>query len=102
LYIHLNIQFDWDDGNRCKCRKHGLTIPEIEHLFRTDPLIAPDHKHSDVEQRFLAVGRTPSGRPAFVAFCWRGDKIRPVSARYMHKREVRNYETQARPDDNER
>ncbi|NOX73678.1 MAG: BrnT family toxin [Alphaproteobacteria bacterium] len=100
--MHLNIQFDWDDGNRNKCCKHGLTVLEIEHLFRSDPLIAPDHKHSDVEQCFIAVGRTSSGRPAFVAFCWRGDEIRPVSARCMHKREVLNYETQARPENDKR
>ena len=38
----------------------------------------------------------PDGRPAFVAFCWRGEKIRPISARYMHDREARRYEN--RPD----
>ena len=97
MYIHLHIQFDWDTGNQTKCRKHGLTLNDIEHLFRTDPLVAPDRAHSTAEQRFIAVGRTPSGRPAFVAFCWRGDKIRPVSARYMHTREVKAYETQTRP-----
>jgi len=54
-------------------------------------------EHSIAEQRFIAVGRTPEGRPAFVAFCWRGSRIRPISARSMHAREVRRYE-QAFPD----
>jgi len=25
--------FDWDDGNREKCRKHGMTLAEIEHVL---------------------------------------------------------------------
>jgi hypothetical protein len=25
--------FDWDDGNRSKCQKHGMSIAEIEALF---------------------------------------------------------------------
>jgi len=90
------MDFDWDDGNLAKCMKHGLTREEIEGFFRARPRVAPDAEHSQAEQRFIAVGRTPEGRPAFVAFCWRGDLIRPISARYMHAREVRRYEN--RPD----
>ncbi len=26
--------FDWDAGNRDKCRKHGLALAEIEAFFR--------------------------------------------------------------------
>jgi len=26
--------FDWDDGNREKCCKHGVTREEIEGVFR--------------------------------------------------------------------
>lgn len=93
MSIHSYIQFDWNDGNRTKCQKHGLTIEDIEALLRSDPLVAPDGKHSATERRFLAVGRTQSGRAAFVVFCWREGRIRPISARYMHDREARKYET---------
>ena len=93
------MQFDWDDGNLAKAQKHGLTREEIEGFFRARPLVAPDPKHSQAEQRFIAVGRTDGGRPAFVAFCWRGDRIRPISARYMHAREVRRYEESPDPDE---
>ena len=52
--------------------------------------------HSTVETRFLAIGRASSGRHVFLAFTWRernGDRyIRPISARYMHAKEVRHYE----------
>jgi uncharacterized DUF497 family protein len=38
--------FDWDDGNRSKCQKHGVSMAEIEALFVHGPCIAPDPKHS--------------------------------------------------------
>jgi uncharacterized DUF497 family protein len=40
------------------------------------------------EQRFIAVSRTATGRPVFIVFCWRDDRIRPISARYMHHKEA--------------
>ena len=92
------MQFDWDTGNTAKCEKHRLTRADIEAFFRSEPRVAPDPTHSATEQRFIAIGRTPGGRPAFVAFCWRGAKIRPVSARYMHDREVRRYENRPQTD----
>jgi uncharacterized DUF497 family protein len=87
------MTFDWDAGNTAKCLKHGLTHAEIEYALRNRARVAPDVAHSDTETRFIAVSRTSEGRPVFIAFCWRGDRIRPISARYMHAREVARYET---------
>jgi uncharacterized DUF497 family protein len=88
--------FDWDDGNRSKCQKHGLSITEIEAVLKHDPRVAPDPKHSAEEDRLIAVGRTSAGRPLFVAFTLRTKAgrhlIRPVTARYMHAREAAAYE----------
>lgn len=33
------MDFDWDDGNRDKAQKHGLTIGEIEGFFRLRPCV---------------------------------------------------------------
>jgi uncharacterized protein len=49
--------FDWGEGNRAKCQKHGLSIAQIEALFSHSPRIAPDPKHSTGEDRLIAVGR---------------------------------------------
>jgi uncharacterized protein len=90
--------FDWDDGNREKCQKHGVSIAEIEALFMNAPRIAPDPKHSDDEDRMIAVGRTNAGRPVFVAFTIRTKNrrlIRPVTARYMHAKEIAAYEKES-------
>lgn len=88
--------FDWDDGNRAKCRKHGVSLAAIEALFRRGVTILPDDAHSQAERRFQAVGRTESGRGIFVVFTLRrrgdGLLIRPISARYMHKKEIEHYE----------
>jgi uncharacterized protein len=76
---------------------------EIEAFLRGEPRIAPDPKHAHLEDRLIAVGRTAQGRPLFVAFTIRerfGEPtIRPVSARYMHEREIRNYEAQGPQND---
>lgn len=58
--------------------------------------IAPDIKHSEAEERFIAVGVSSKGRHIFLAFTFRKNQeetlIRPISARYMHDKEVEQYE----------
>lgn len=97
------VGFDWDDGNRQKCAKHGVPTAEIEWIFANSPRFAPDEPHSSIEDRFVAVGRNSAGRPLFVAFTLRrsdaGMLIRPVSARYMHAREIVRYEESAETKD---
>jgi uncharacterized protein len=87
--------FDWDEGNRAKCQKHGVSILEIEGLFAHTPRVAPDPKHLVDEDRLIAMGRTSTGRPVFVAFTIRTKNkrrlIRPVTARYMHAKEIAAY-----------
>jgi len=91
--------FDWDDGNRAKCQKHGVSIARIEALFAQNPRVAPDPKHSATEDRLIAVGRMSSGRPVFVAFTTRTKGshrlIRPITARYMHAKEIAAYEKES-------
>ena len=88
--------FDWDAGNRGKCTKHGVSLGEIEEVFAGPMVVAPDPKHSSGEERLIAIGRTSKDRPVFVAFTIRkmadSTFIRPISARYMHKKEIVAYE----------
>jgi uncharacterized protein len=71
------------------------SIEEIEAIFRRKPMVRPDVRHSQGEERFLAIGRG-ARRHVFVAFTLRkrGENvyIRPISARYMHRKEVEAYE----------
>ena len=88
--------FDWDAGNQAKCQKHGVPVAEVEGLFSRPLLIIPDTPHSQGEERLRAIGKTASGRSVFLVFTIRvraGKRvIRPISARYMHRKEIRNYE----------
>jgi uncharacterized DUF497 family protein len=90
--------FDWDSGNSMKSEeKHGISRESIELFFHGRPLVGPDLKHSYTEDRFLALGKDKHGKHMIVAFTFRtvenGNKlIRPISARYMHQKEVLKYE----------
>lgn len=86
--------FDWDAGNIKKAQKHGLTILEIERFFELDPFVCEDLPHSTTEPRFIAFD-SYKDRHIFVAFTIRkieeSLKIRIISARYAHKREVEKF-----------
>lgn len=86
--------FDWDEGNWPKCGEHGLGRDEIEAFLRTRPSIWHDPHGS--EERLRAIGPNAAGRFIFVVFTLRRQGeftyIRPISARYMHLKEVRRYE----------
>ena len=88
--------FDWDEVNSAKCQKHGVSIEEIEALFlEADPIIGDDVEHSEQKDRFFDVGNAVSFRMIFVIFTLRQRAglitLRPVSARYMHRKEIERY-----------
>jgi len=65
-------------------------------MFSRPIAILPDAAHSQQESRLRAIGKTEKGRGVFVVFTLRrkGDEllIRPISARYMHKKEIDAFE----------
>lgn len=87
--------FDWDDGNWPKCGKHGVSCAEIEEVFSGTPAVLVDPYPE--ESRLRAIGKSAAGRYVFVVFMLREidgqTKLRPISARYMHEKEVIHYET---------
>lgn len=88
--------FDWDDGNWPKCGKHGVSREEIESLLLSTPLVLPDRTPGLNETRYNAVGLTAEGRCLFVVLTLRDNEgqtfARPISARFMHKKETDRYE----------
>jgi uncharacterized DUF497 family protein len=86
--------FDWDTGNWPKCGKHGLSQAEIEEVFARTPAVLADPFPE--EARMRAIGTTAAGRHVFVVFQLREvdgrTKLRPISARYMHPKEIAHYE----------
>lgn len=89
------VGFDWDDGNTRKNEKHSVSTAESEQVFFNAPLsMLEDGKHSALESRFYALGKTDEGRLLHIAFTLRaaGAKIRVISARDMSRQERKIYE----------
>ena len=87
--------FDWDEGNRRKnALKHGKSNTEAEQVFGNEPvLIIEDELHSEIEERYHALGVSNEGRLLQVTFTMRQDAtlIRVISARPMNRTERRRY-----------
>jgi uncharacterized DUF497 family protein len=87
--------FDWDEGNSQKNVKHSVSTAESEQVFFNAPLLLlEDVKHSQMESRFHALGKTDDGRLLHITSTLRhyGKAIRVISARDMHKKERSIYE----------
>ena len=85
--------FEWDQRNAPKLyARHGVTTGECEQVFfHEPPQIAPDAPHSQTEERWAAWGRTAGGRTLAVVFTLPHDRIRPISARGMNRKERQRY-----------
>jgi uncharacterized DUF497 family protein len=86
--------FDWDEGNRYKSQnKHNVSQWECEQVFFNNPLLLyEDAKHSHMESRSYALGKTDIGRKLFIVFTIRHSLIRVISARDMSKKERTIYD----------
>ena len=72
-------------------------MSDVEHVLASARnLIVRDVQNSLTEDRYIAVGKTRAGRFSFVVFTLRtADNqlmLRPISARFMHKKEIAKYE----------
>ena len=83
--------FEWDKGNIDKnWIKHKVSPSECEQIFFYHPLVIQDDiKHSNIEKRFYALGKTDMKRFLFIAFTVRNNLIRVISARDMSRKERR-------------
>lgn len=87
--------FEWDLGNARKNDKHGVTMAESEQAFFNAPLLLlQDLKHSGIEVRYHALGKSNAGRKLHISFtlCAGGTLIRVISVRDMHRKEREIYE----------
>ena len=86
--------FQWDNGNIDKnLHKHDVENWECEQIFFNEPLIIlEDQKHTPMEKRWAAFGKTDFNRLLTVIFTKRGKLLRVISARDMNKKEKKYYE----------
>ncbi len=90
----LIVDFEWDDEkDRTNQQKHGLSFEEARSLFESeiDYLEIFDGEHSDLEDRFIAIGPTKRGLIVVVYTEREEDVIRIIGARLANKNEQSLY-----------
>lgn len=92
--LPVPLAFNWDKGNTEKnWAKHKVHFKEAEEVFFNKPLKTfEDKKHSQKEDRFVALGITNKGRKLYIVFTIRNKKIRIISARNQGLKERKFYE----------
>lgn len=89
----LAVEFEWDEGKTAaNIRKHGVDFADAVLALEDDLALTMRDPDSEHEERFIAQGNDPYGRRLVVAYTWRGERVRPVSARKATGQERRRYE----------
>lgn len=88
------MSYEWDPRkDESNFRKHGVRFAEAETVFEDDFAITiTDDVSSLHEQRFVSTGIGVKGRVLVVVYCYRGRKIRIISARPAEAHERKQYE----------
>ena len=95
------IQFVWDKFKaEANLQKHGVEFEEAATVFR-DPLllVIPDLEHSQVEERWIALGTSSHQFLLVVVHTETDQSIRIISARKAEPKERRDYEKQRNQQD---
>jgi len=88
------VRIEWDDAkDLLNQEKHGLSFAEARSLFESDLdyLEIFDSEHSDIEDRFIAIGPIERGLVVIVYTERNEDTIRIIGARWANKREQSLY-----------
>jgi hypothetical protein len=88
------MSFEWDPRKaEANFRKHGVRFAEAEPVFVDDFAITNTDDESDPhELRFVSIGTGMKGRVLVVVYCYRGSKIRILSAHPAVAHERKQYE----------
>lgn len=97
----VNTQcFEWDsEKNELNKTKHGISFEEAATVFFDDYYIyIKDWHHSDIEERFIAIGMSIDSNILLVCHCLREEEqiIRIISARKADKHEEEFYNAKYR------
>jgi uncharacterized DUF497 family protein len=75
-------------GNRAK---HGVDFADAVGVFEDPRAVTLDDPHP-VEARYVTIGLDFLGRILVVAWTWRNEEVRLISARRATRKESRDYE----------
>lgn len=79
--------FEWDDAKSDACfKERGFSFADVLLIFAGPVIERPDNRKDYGETRIRAAGLI-EGVPFMVVYTPRGDGIRIISARKMHRKE---------------
>ena len=95
-----NFAFEWDEVKaQANLRKHGVSFEEAATVFAEGGApIDGDIAHSIGEDRFIIIAISERQRLLTVAFTYRDEAVRIISARRANRREQHIYEQEKRSD----
>jgi hypothetical protein len=83
---------EWDPGKaRANFRKHGVRFADAVAALEDDQARSVRDDRED-EERWVTIGMDSLARILVVAFTWREDRIRLISARLATPKERKQYE----------
>ncbi len=88
----MSIAAEWDPRKaKANIEKHGVDFADAVTALYDDLALTvqDDHPHED---RFITVGQDAAGHLLVVAYTWRNEVARIISARRATRRERRQYE----------
>ena len=87
------MDIEWDPAKaRSNLAKHGISFSDVEPTFYDELALSMPDKFSVAEERFLLVGTDALGRILTVAYTYRGNNVRIISARAATHLERKEYE----------
>jgi uncharacterized DUF497 family protein len=89
--------YDWDEAkNAANVRKHGVGFELVREFDWSVAILREDLRYDYGETRMMAYSWI-GGLAYAVAFVVRGDRVRIISMRRMHRREIRRHGLQEPP-----
>jgi uncharacterized DUF497 family protein len=87
------MNYQWDPAKaEANVKKHGVEFADAVGVLADPTAITIEDPQAEGEQRFLSMGMDVLGHIIVVAYTYRGDEVRLISARKASKKELRVYE----------
>ncbi len=94
-YVRVCIYWpvvEWDPGKAAaNLEKHGIDFADAVTVLSDEMALTLGDAHP-TEERYVTLGMDALGRVLVVAYTWRGDDVRIISARKANRSERRQYE----------
>ena len=92
------MRVEWDPTKaESNLRKHEISFADVEPAFYDELALSMPDTFSISEERFILIGRDALSRVLTIAYTYRGEHIRVISARPATKAERKTYEKGIRP-----